>query len=81
MTGERLQAGDWIRLRLAGSSDEWCPAAVVVASGAQPQSVALELTGVVRAGGGVAGGILPATVDYERETVTSLFGDEYEVEV
>ena len=77
-----LSAGDWVRVRLAGSHDEWCPALVATVSDTQPQSVAFELHGFVRSrAGAIVGIVLLVTIDYERETVTSVMGDEYEVEV
>jgi hypothetical protein len=48
-----LKAGEQIRIRLAGSEDEWCPAGVALASGIvmNEQSVALMLDGMVRTAG------------------------------
>jgi hypothetical protein len=53
----------------------------MVSSKPGPQSVALTLMGVVRAGSGYIAGMLPLTVDYEAGTVTGLVGDEYDIEV
>ena len=81
-SGERLAAGDLVRIRLAGSSDEWTRGVVAVASDSNPSSVGLMVEGMVRSNtGGWIGGGLPLFVDYEAQTVTSLLGDEYEVEV
>lgn len=78
----RLKRGDHVRVRLEGSADEWTPAIVALASEAEPSSVALILGGPMRSGsGGVWMGALPVTVDYERETVISLIGDAYDIEV
>lgn len=75
-----IKTGDLVRVRPAESAGEWCRAVVELASG-NGKSVALRLEGAVRAGGGLVMGILPLTIDYEAETVTSLLGDEYEIEV
>jgi hypothetical protein len=76
----RLKHGDRVRVRQR-STDDWTDAAVAVASDKQPASVMLLLDGPVRAGGGVVSNGLPLTIDYEKETVTGLFGGEYEIEV
>lgn len=78
----RLRPGERVRVRLEGSADEWTLAVVALASETQPSSVALVLDGPMRSGsGGAWMGALPLTVDYERETATSLIGDAYEIEV
>ena len=78
----RLTKGQLVRLRLAGTSDEWARGAVILASGGNPQSVGLMVEGMVRSAGGAwVGGGLPLMVDYDAETVTSLIGDEYELEI
>lgn len=77
-----MKPGELIRIRAAGTSDEWTLARVLTASGTVPQeSVALALHGMVRAPGGFIAGFLPLTVDYEKESVIGLLGEEYEVEV
>ena len=79
---DRLQKGQRVRLRLAGASGEWVEGVVILASDGNPSSVGLLVEGMVRShSGSWIGGGLPLVVDYERETVTSLLGDEYEVEV
>lgn len=76
-----LKAGQIARVRLHGSSDEWCPALVVLVS-QNGESVGLLLRGMIRAShGGLIGGTLPLTIDFEHATITSLFGDRYELEV
>jgi hypothetical protein len=78
----RLSQGQRVRVRLEGSSDEWCNGQVVVASDGNPSSVGLLVEGMVRSSsGGWIGGGLPLVVDYEEETVRSLLGDLYEIEV
>lgn len=74
-----LQQGDAVRVRRAGSNDEWCPGAVILIS-PLCVSVAVELYGAVRAGDGIVMGVLPLLIDRERETVTGLTGDAYEIE-
>lgn len=77
----KLTKGQIVRIRAAGTSDEWCPAYVVLVSG-NGESVGLWLEGLVRAGGGLETGCLPLVVNYEKETVTSVVGGhEYEIEV
>jgi hypothetical protein len=79
-----LAAGMLVRIRVAGTQDEWCPARVAVASDPrQPQqSVGLELGGILRAGSvGVILRALPLVVDYKAETAHDLFGNEYEIEI
>ena len=78
----RLVKGQRVRLRLAGTDDDWTRGIVIVASGGNPQSVGLMVEGVLRASDGAwVGGGFPLTIDYERETVKSLINDEYEFEV
>lgn len=81
MTADRLKRGDYVRVRLEGRDDDWTPAFVALASPAKPSSVVLFLDGPVRASGGIIANILPLSIDYEAETVTSLMGDSYEIEV
>ena len=82
MTTDRLKRGDYVRVRLAGSSDDWAEGLVILASEANPSSVCLMVSGIVRSGEGAwIGGGLPLTVDYEAQRVTSLLDDEYEIEV
>ena len=76
-----LTKGQTVRVRLAGTSDEWCQATVALASGSG-KAIGLDLESAVRTrSGGFIAGALPLLVDYEKESVTSLFGDEYEIEV
>lgn len=82
MMGDRLKRGDAVRVRLSGVDDEWTLALVALASDSQPSSVMLMLGGAVRDGhGGFIAKALPLSVDYGKETVTSLFGGSYEIEV
>lgn len=74
---KRLKAGDEVRIRNARNGD-WCLGVVILASNA---AVAFELDGTVWSGNGLIAGVLPVFIDYERETVTGIFGDEYEIEV
>jgi hypothetical protein len=76
----RLQRGDYVRLRYR-ESDDWVPAFVALASDTNPSSVMLLFTGVVGASSGAITNALPLSIDYEAQTVVSLFGDEYDVEV
>ena len=84
-TPDRLKRGDRIRVRLAGSADEWAHAFVALASDGNPSSVMLWFMNggeaVRTASGGVIYNALPLSVDYAGETVESLFGDSYEIEV
>ena len=78
----RLVKGDHIRIRLADSGDEWVRGRVIIASESNPSSVGLMVEGMVRTlEGGWIGGGLPLFVDYQEETVVSLLGDRYEIEV
>lgn len=77
----RLKRGDIVRVRHVDDT-EWCGASVVAASATNPQSVGLMLDGAVRDGhGGLIAQALPLFVDYQTQTVTSLVGDEYEIDV
>jgi|HubBroStandDraft_4_1064222.scaffolds.fasta_scaffold225711_1 hypothetical protein len=70
--------GQVIRVRLAGTSDEWCPGTVAVASG-NGISVGLWLDDAVRtSNGSFIAGSLPLFFDEQK--VRSIFGDEYEIE-
>jgi hypothetical protein len=76
-----LTKGQTVRVRLAGTSDEWCLATVTVAS-ENGMAVGLALESAVHtSSGGFIAGALPLLIDYEKELVTSLFGDEYEIEM
>ena len=81
MSTARLQRRDHVRVRMRGSDDDWTPAFVVLASEENPSSVMLLFDGPVRAMRGLMFNALPLTVDYEKETVVSLWGDDYEIEV
>jgi hypothetical protein len=76
----RLQAGNAVRIRYR-ESDEWVPAMVALASDTNPSSVMLLLNGAVRSAAGIIANALPLSIDYEAQTVISLFGDPYEIEV
>lgn len=80
MTKAQLVRGDYIRIR-STQGGEWCDAFVGLASEKQPSSVMLFLSGCVRAQHGIVTGALPLVIDYDAGTVTSLLGDEYEIEV
>lgn len=75
-----MRKGMPVRVRLEGTEDEWVRGVVLLAS-ENGASVAIGLDGMVRAGGGYAGGVLLIDIDYDAETVTSLMGDRYEIEV
>ena len=75
-----MTKGEVVRVRAAGSSDDWCLGTVEIVSG-NGKSVGLRLDGLVRAHGGVIAGFLPLLVDHEAERVTGLLGEEYEIEV
>ena len=73
-----LKKGQVIRVRLAGTSDDWCSGTVAIAS-ANGISVGLWLDDKVRTfGGGFIAGALPLFI--EKDSVRSIFGDEYEIE-
>jgi hypothetical protein len=77
----RLKRGDYVRVRLS-DQDEWTQAFVALASDSNPSSVMLMLDGAVRASSGsMFVNALPLTIDYGAETVTSLRGDSYKIEV
>jgi hypothetical protein len=75
----KLVKGDHLQIRLEGFGDEWCPAEVRFASDTDPQAIMLTIRGMVRATHGFIGNILPLTIDYQRETAVSHFGDHYEI--
>jgi hypothetical protein len=75
----RLQRGDYIRVRHR-ETDDWVPAFVALASDTNPSSVMLMFDGAVRSAAGIIANGLPLTIDYEAQTVVSLFGDFYEIE-
>jgi hypothetical protein len=76
-----LHKGQTVRVRLAGTSDEWCGATVAIASG-NGISIGLWLDAAVRtSSGGFIAGLLPLFIDSEKQSVKGLFGDEYEIEV
>jgi hypothetical protein len=77
----RLKRGDVVRVKAAGTSDEWCKGWVALASDTNPSSVAVMLHDMVRMGNGYVGGVLPIMVDYEAETITGLADDLYEMEM
>lgn len=78
---DRLKRGDYVRVRL-NDRDEWTRAFVAAASDSDPSSVMLMFDGAVRDGhGGLIANGLPLTINYGAETVISLFGDPYEIEV
>jgi len=77
---KKLARGDRVRIRL-NAVDDWREAYVLLASQTDPSSVMLLLEDGVPARGGLILGSLPLIVDYAAETVTSLFGGEYEIEV
>jgi hypothetical protein len=83
VTGDRLKRGDYVRVRLDNHrDDDWTPAFVALASGSDPSSVMLAFDGAVRDGrGGLIANVLPLTIDYGAEKVTSLWGDSYEIEI
>jgi hypothetical protein len=72
-----------VRVRLAAADQEWCYATVVLASAGNPSSVLLMVDsgGLVPKSSGGFLNALPLSVDYDSETVRSLFGDDYEIEV
>jgi hypothetical protein len=76
----RLYKGQRVRVRHLDRGGDWCEGVVVVASDTNLSSVGLMLNGAVRAGrGGLSGGALLVTLDYEAGTVVGLTGDEIEV--
>lgn len=76
-----LRRGDVCRVR-KNHQDEWTQAVVALASDTDPSSVMLTFDGAVRDGrGGFVAKCLPLTIDYKAQSVISLFGDTYEIEV
>ena len=74
-----LKKGDTVRVRLAGTSDEWCECQVILVS-ENGGAIILAAGSLVPDGhGGFING-LPLTADYSKGTLTSLFGAEYELE-
>ena len=70
-----------MRVRLSGRG-EWAPAFVALASESDPSSVMLMLDhAVLASSGGMFINALPLTIDYKAETVTSVYGDAYDIEV
>jgi hypothetical protein len=74
--------GDRVRIRPAGSSnDEWNYAKVMIASeNGRSIAVAPEECVMKTSVGAWLAGIVPLSIDFERETVTDLIGNEYELE-
>lgn len=70
-----LKKGDKVKVRMAGTSDDWTPAEVILASH-NGKSVMLALESLVRARGGFIGAVLPLIVD---KTITGLDGTEYDI--
>jgi len=77
---DQLHTGQRVRVR-RDSTDEWAQAAVALASSNGRSVMLLLLDLPVRGAGGLIAGALPLIVDYEAETVTSIFGDPYQIEV
>lgn len=76
-----MKTGDVVRVRRIRSNDEWCVADVALCS-KNMKSAALDLgDGFVWAAAGIIAGVLPLSIDLERETVKGLDGQEYEIEV
>lgn len=77
-----LKKGDIVRVRMAGTTDEWTNA-VVNLSSHNGKSVMLELVdgGFVRARGGYVGNYLALSIDYNALSITGLEGTEYDIEV
>lgn len=76
-----LSKGSRIRVRRAGGSDEWSLAIIELISPNGKSVAARLLDGGVRTGdGGLIIGMLPLMIDYERETITGLMGEEYDLE-
>ncbi len=75
-----LKKGDLVRVRLLGTDDEWCEGIAELVS-SNGESIALSLDGMVRDGrGGFIMNFLPLIADFEKGTLTSLLGSEYELE-
>jgi hypothetical protein len=77
----RLEPGQRVRLRREGSEDEWCEGTVLLASNTNPSSLFVALEGGVRAKEGIILYGLPLVIDYQKETIESLLGDSYEMDV
>jgi hypothetical protein len=77
---ERLIKDQSVRVRRAGTNDDWCPAKVVLVSG-NGVSAVLALDGAVSvSGGGCIAAILPLLI--ENGTATGVIvPDEYEIEI
>lgn len=75
-----LRTGDRVRVH-SEATEEWTEAVVVVAS-ENGKSVGLRFDGVIKLpGGGLVANGLMLSIDYEKETITDLFGNELEMEV
>lgn len=68
-----------VRIRAVGIDGDWCEGRIALAS-ANGRSVAVVLAGALMIPGGVIAGVLPLIIDPEKETVTGLAGEEYELE-
>jgi hypothetical protein len=77
---DRLERGQFVRVR-RDPGDEWVTAMVGIASKSDPQSAGLLFDGPIKAQDGYILGFLPLTIDYTAETVMSLYGEAYEIEV
>ena len=77
----QLRRGDYVRVRLADTDHDWTEGFVEMASETNPSSVMLQVEGIQSRKGAIIIGGLPLTIDYKAETVESLFGDSYEIEV
>lgn len=80
----KLKTGEIVRVRRAHTDEDWCPAQIGLCSSSDKPtaSVVLILHGIVRAArGAFIGGVLPLTVDYDREMIIGLDEQEYEIEV
>lgn len=80
----RLRVGDFVRIRVEGSNDEWCPAHVDLATGGDPQAIGLLLDGILRGTDDLIGGALPLLLDFKHDICTNieaLMGGPYEIEL
>lgn len=85
----RLRVGDFVRIRVEGSNDEWCPAHVDLATGGDPQAIGLLLDGILRGTDDLIGGALPLLLDFNDEicnneictNINGLMGGPYEIEL
>ncbi len=78
---KRLKRGDYVRVKLAGDERKLI-AFVGLATDSQPSSAILLFDGALpSSSGGIWCGTLPLIIDYEKETVESLHGDRFEIEV